>query len=158
MTKKDIQVRQTAESGPFKSTSPIQTDRWFHNGREGCNNYQQNKCTSPTANMLTSVSAVSRSTLLPNVVLVAQSPLHLNNFCKYLSNHPDQAWCSKLLKSIEHGMNIGFEGERTSIISDNWKSALDHPEVITEYLDIKVAVGHKAGPFPNHPFQILLGC
>ena len=74
---------------------------------------------SPTANMLTSVAAVSSSTLLPNVVLVAQSPLHLNNFHKYLSNHPDQVWCSKLLKGIEHGMNIGFDGERISIILDN---------------------------------------
>ena len=73
----------------------------------------------PAANVLMSVAAVSRSTLLPNVVLVAQSPLHLNNFHKYLSNHPEQVWCSKLLKGIEHGMNIGFEAERTSIISDN---------------------------------------
>ena len=39
MTNKGIQVRQTAKSGLFKSTSPIQTDKWFHNGREGCSNY-----------------------------------------------------------------------------------------------------------------------
>ena len=126
ITKKGIQVKQTAKSGPFKSNSPIQTDKWFHNGREGCNNYQQDRCTSPAANMLTSVAAVSRSTLLPNVVPVVQSPLHLNNLHKYLSNHPDQVWCSKLLKDINHGMNIGFVGKRTSIVSDNWKSALDH--------------------------------
>ena len=47
MTKKGIQVRQAAKSGPFKSTSPIQTKRWFHNGREGCNNYHQDRCTFP---------------------------------------------------------------------------------------------------------------
>ena len=47
MKKKGIQVSQTARSDPFKSTSPIQADRWFHNGREGCNNYQQDKCTFP---------------------------------------------------------------------------------------------------------------
>ena len=37
ITKKGIKARQTAKSGPFKSTSPIKTDKWFHNGREGCN-------------------------------------------------------------------------------------------------------------------------
>ena len=46
-TKKGIWVRHTDKSGPFKSTLPIQTDRWFHNGREGCNNYQQDKCPFP---------------------------------------------------------------------------------------------------------------
>ena len=67
-TKKGIQVRLTAKSGPFKSTLPIQTDRWFHNGREGCNNYQQDKCTIPHCKC----AAVSRRTLLPHVVLVVQ--------------------------------------------------------------------------------------
>ena len=50
-------------------------------------------------------------------------------------------------------MNIGFEGERTSIASHNWKSALYYPEVITEYLAIEVAAGHKAGPFTQPPFS-----
>ena len=68
---------------------------------------------SPTANEHMSVTTVSRSILLPDVVLVAQSPLYLNNFNKYLANHPDQVWCSKLLQGIENGVNIGFEGEGT---------------------------------------------
>ena len=107
---------------------------------------------SPATNVLTSVAAVSRTTLLSDVFLVVHLPLHLNNSCKHFSNHPNQAWCSKLHKGIECGVNIGFEGERTSIVSDNWKSALDHPEVIMEYLANKVAAGHKAGPFTQLPF------
>ena len=99
----------------------------------------------PIANEHTSLATVSSSILLPNVVLMAQSPLHLNNFCKYLANHPDQAWCSELLHGIECGVNIGFEGERISIVLGNWKSALDHPEVIMEYPANEVAAGHKAG-------------
>ena len=108
---------------------------------------------SPIAKGHMSIATVRRNTLLPNVVSVAQSPLHLNNFCKYLANHPDQAWCSKLLHGIECGMNIGFEGKKTSIISGNWKLALDHPEVIMEYLANEVAAGHKAGPFTQPPFS-----
>ena len=74
---------------------------------------------SPIVNKHTSVATVSRSTLLPDVVLVAQSPLHLSNICKYLANHPDQAWCIKLFQSIECGVNIGFEGKRMSIVLGN---------------------------------------
>ena len=74
---------------------------------------------SPIANEHTSVATVSRSTLLPNIVLVAQSPLHLNNFHKDLADHPDQAWCSKLLHGIECGINIGFKAERMSIVLGN---------------------------------------
>ena len=110
---------------------------------------------SPTANVLTSVTAVSRSTLLLNVVLVAQPPLHLNNFCKYLSNHPDQVCCSKMLRDMECGVNIGFE--ETSMVSDNWKSALDHPEVIIEYLADEVATGCKAWSFTQPPFSDFVG-
>ena len=157
MMKKGIWARQTAKSGPSKSTSLIQTDRWFHNGREGCNNSQQDKCTFPHCKFAHIFTAISRSTLLPIVVLVVQSPLHLNNFCKYLSNHPDQAWCIKLLKGIKCGVNIGFEGERTNIISDNWKSALDHSEVITGYLANEGAAGHKADPFTQPPFSDFVG-
>ena len=134
-TKKGMRVRQAAKSGPSKYTSPAQSDKWFYNGREGCNiTSNWTDAHSPIVNEHMSVTTVSRSTLLPDVFLVAQSPLHLNNFCKYLAYHPDQAWCSKLLHGIECGVNISFEGERMSMVSDNWKSALDHPEVIMSIL------------------------
>ena len=111
----------------------------------------------PIANEHMSVTTVSRSMLLPNVVLVAQSPLHHNRFCKYLANHPDQAWCTKLLQGIEHEIDIGFKGKRRSMVSDNWKLALDHPGVIMEYLANEVAAGHKAGLFTQPPFSDFVG-
>ena len=105
----------------------------------------------------TSVTTVSRSTLLPNVVLVAQSPLHLNCFCKYLANRPDQAWCTKLLQGIKCCIDIGFKGERTSMFSDNLEFALYHPGVITEYPANEVAAGCKAGPFTQPTFSDFVG-
>ena len=111
----------------------------------------------PVASEHMFAAAVSRSTLLPNVVLVAQSPLHLSNFCKYLANHLDQVWCSKLLHGIECGINIGFGGDRMSMVLGNWKLALDHPEVIEKYLANEVAAGHKAGPFTQPPFLDSVG-
>ena len=47
ITKNGVQVRQTAKSGPPKSTSPTQLDKWFCNGRKGCNNFQLVRCTFP---------------------------------------------------------------------------------------------------------------
>ena len=44
-----------------------------------------------------------------------------------------------------------------SIVSGNWKSALDHPEVIMEYLANEVAAGCKAGPFTQPPFSDFVG-
>ena len=50
-------------------------------------------------------------------------------------------------------MNVGFDGEMTSMVSDNWKSALDYSEVIMEYLANEVAAGCKAWPFTYPPFS-----
>ena len=47
IAKKGVQVRQTVKSGPFKPTSPMQSDKWFYNGREGCNNFQLDRCIFP---------------------------------------------------------------------------------------------------------------
>ena len=44
-----------------------------------------------------------------------------------------------------------------SIVLDNWKSVLDHPEVITEFLANEVAAGCKAGPFTQPPFLHFVG-
>ena len=47
MTRKGMQMRQAAKTGSFKTTTLTQTDKWFHSGREGCNNYQQDRYTFP---------------------------------------------------------------------------------------------------------------
>ena len=46
-SKKGAQARQMPKPAPTKSSSLTQMDKWFHNGREGCNNYQQDRCTFP---------------------------------------------------------------------------------------------------------------
>ena len=66
-------------------------------------------------------------------------------------------WCSKLLWGIEHGVNIGFEGKRMSMFSDNWKSALDHQEVIMGYLANEAAARCKPGLFAQPPFSDFVG-
>ena len=44
IAKKGVPVRKTVKSGPSKPISPTQLDKWFCNGREGCNNTQLDRC------------------------------------------------------------------------------------------------------------------
>ena len=46
-TKKSAQARWTSKPGLAKYSSLTQSDKWFHNRREGCNDYQQDRCTFP---------------------------------------------------------------------------------------------------------------
>ena len=62
-----------------------------------------------------------------------------------------------MLKGIEQSVDISYEGERTSITLDNWKSTLEHPEVIMDYLANEIAAGCKAGPFTQPPFLDFIG-
>ena len=119
ITKKGVQARQTSKSGSSKATSLVWSDKWFHNGQRAGITSNWTNAHIPIANKHMSVTTVSRSTLLPNVVLVAWSPLHFNNFHKYLASHPDQAWCTKLFLGIKCSINIGFQGEKMGMVSDN---------------------------------------
>ena len=47
IAKKGMWARQTVKLGPSKPTSPTQLDKWFCNEREGCNNFQLDRCTFP---------------------------------------------------------------------------------------------------------------
>ena len=50
MTKaKGAQVRQ-GKPGPSRCTTTTERENWYHSGKEGCNNYQLDKCTFPWCN------------------------------------------------------------------------------------------------------------
>ena len=72
-----------------------------------------------------SAGIVSRSTQLQSVVLQVQLPLNLDNFKHYLACHPDRQWSESLLQGICEGVDIGYQGDRKTVWSGNWKSALD---------------------------------
>ena len=100
---------------------------------------------------------LSRTTLLQNVILQAQSPLNLDSFQHYLACHPDRQWSESLLQGIHKGVDIGFQGERKTVWSGNWKSVVDNGSVVSNYLTAEVALGRKAGPFNQLPFSTYVG-
>ena len=99
----------------------------------------------------------SRTTQLQNVVLQAQSPLNLDSFQLYLACHPDRQWSQSLLQGICEGVDIGFQDERKTVWSGNWKSVVDNGSVVSDYLTTEVALGRKAGPFNQPPFSTYVG-
>ena len=54
---------------------------------------------------------------------------------------------------IRKGVDIGFQGERKTVWSENWKSVVDNGSVVSNYLAAEVALGKKAGPFNQLPFS-----
>ena len=94
---------------------------------------------------------VSRTTQLQTVILQAQSTLNLDSFQHYLACHPDRQWSQSLLQGIHKGMDIGFQGDRETVWSGNWKPAVDNRiSGQCNYLAAEVALGRKAGLF-NQP-------
>jgi len=85
------------------------------------------------------------------------SPLQLAEFQRELAHHPDQAKVQYVLDGIAHGFSSGFDASRVALRSSlrNMRSAIEHPDVIDEYLAIEIAKGRVAGPFATPPFPNL---
>ena len=65
-----------------------------------------------------------------------------------LQGHPDQRYVDYILSSLRHGFRIGFS--RSSPLRAaklHMQSALEHPEVVTRYLEEEVKAGRVLGPF-----------
>ena len=83
------------------------------------------------------------------------SPINVILLESELSSHPDQAWCSRLLNSLQLGTTIGYQGPRFARTAPNLPSASKHPEVITEELRKECARDHIAGPYIKPPLHNL---
>ena len=121
----------------------------------------QTPAISPTAEGPTCTGTVSRTTQLQSVVLQAQLALNLDSFQHYLACHANRQWSQSLLQDICGGVDIGYQGERKTVWSGNWKPVVDNGSVVSEYLTTEVALGRKAGPFNQLPFltyvRLLMG-
>ena len=75
---------------------------------------------------------------LPIHLHTIYTPLRLQVFARFLNKHPDQAFTSKLLHSLEYGFDIGYRGPHTPLIAKNLHSAIEHPKVIDEALQKEI--------------------
>ena len=83
------------------------------------------------------------------------TPLRPQIFARFLSSHPDQAFVSRLIRSLTNGFNIGYTGPHTCTFAPNLPSAYQHPNIIDNALSKEVAEHRMAGPYPLPPFKNL---
>ena len=83
------------------------------------------------------------------------TPLRPLIFARLLSNYPDQAFVSKLIKLLNTGFDIGYNGPEGPLIAPNLHSASLHPEVIDEALSKEVNENRIAGPYLYPPLPNL---
>ena len=92
---------------------------------------------------------------LPIHLHTIHTPLRPQVFARFLNKHPDKAFTSKLLHSLEYGFDIGYRGPHTHLIAKNLHSALQHPKVIDEALQKEVTNNRLAGPYRTLPYDNL---
>ena len=64
-----------------------------------------------------------------------------------LQGHPDQRYVDYILSGLRHGFRIGFSRSSLRAAKRNIQSALEHPEVVTRYLEEEMKAGRVLGPF-----------
>ena len=80
-----------------------------------------------------------------------QTPLRLPAWSKKLQQHPDKDFASYILRGIEKGFHIGINpAVSLKSATRNMQSALQHPEIIDDYLQKELLQEQIRGPFPAH--------
>ena len=95
-----------------------------------------------------------------NTPVAVVSPLVLTKFMRKLASYPTPK-LKFVIEGIQDGFNMGWEPTRVSLhsCSTNMCSALEHPEVVDEYLAKEVSARRVAGPFETPPVSHQpLGC
>ena len=92
------------------------------------------------------------STPLPIYAHTIHTPLRPQDFAQLLAS---QAFTLKLIHSLTHGFDIGYEGPRDTLIARNLRSAFEHPEVVDEALKSEVAENRMTGPYSSLPLPRL---
>ena len=93
---------------------------------------------------------------MPAEALRLITPLKVEVWGQMLRDHPDKEFVSYILNGMEHGFRIGYDGRKgiaLQSVKRNMQSALDHHQVITEYLQDERTKGRITGPFGSNEVQ-----
>ena len=86
-----------------------------------------------------------------------KSPLNLEAWVKGLSNHPDDQFVHYILNGIQHGVRIGYSGERKYHEHSNWSSVDTYYEAVYTSIQKDVSKGRKLGPWDSPPVKNFVG-
>ena len=75
------------------------------------------------------------------------TPLNILEWSRVLASHPDQAFAQYICEGLRSGFRVGFN--RSFPLKSAMRSALEHPEVVTNYLEKERGLGRMLGPFQD---------
>jgi hypothetical protein len=99
-------------------------------------------------------SGVSDATL-PQVMEVS----HLNRQAweHLMQFHPDKTFRDLILKYIDEGVPIGYEGPNVDRVCKNWNSCVKYKDAVQDIIATDVIKGRKSGPFSRPPVKYFVG-
>ena len=76
------------------------------------------------------------------------TPLHIGNWEKFLSSHPDQEFASRIHAGLTYGFCIGCNRQDTKLVSAsrNHPSASANLSVVSDYIRTELEDGRLEGP------------
>jgi len=83
--------------------------------------------------------------------------LNARAFREGLASHPDPEFVNYITRCCSEGVNIGYNGSRNSVISDNWPSSQQYHTAVTQSIHKDLALSRKLGPFPSPPSLHFMG-
>ena len=93
---------------------------------------------------LLQANSSSHSPMLSSV----STPLDLAEWSHALSFHPDLAFACYICEGLRSRFRIGFKhGSPLQSATSNMLSAINHPDVVADYLKKEVSLGRMLGPF-----------
>ena len=104
----------------------------YHQGREICIKYQSGSCSFPNCRRAHVCRHCKQDLPATDCHPAGPVTLNLDSFQHYLACHLDRQWSQSLLWGICKGVDIGFQGERKTVWSGNWKSVVDNRSVISK--------------------------
>jgi hypothetical protein len=84
---------------------------------------------------------------------------HLNRaaWAAHLSHHPDSSFSGRILRYLDEGVPIFYDGPDVSRVCPNWQSCETFREAVKKTLVEDVALGRKSGPFAFPPLPNFVG-
>ena len=83
------------------------------------------------------------------------TPLQHLHFKRELESHPDRAWVSWLIQSIQQGVTLGYKGPRGPMKANNLPSAYQYKHIVDQEIEKECTAGRVLGPFPTPPMENL---
>ena len=103
------------------------------------------------ADWVSHLSNIPSSILVPPKAANITTPLKHSRWQLYLLNHPDTALIKFFVNGITQGFRLGFNSPLSSLTSAqrNLGGALQHPDVVEEYIAEEINQHRVIGPLPK---------